>query len=289
MTKTLDSKAKNLNPKEIMKQAFSKFDISVTFKTDDFAAAPSNYQRDWMLNRAVREFGNDLLHLDRQVNEFINGVERPPINEAWKNSNACYDDAELVIQGQQVMQAWEHPLMRALAEAAGERHGDILEVGFGMAISATYLQEFGIKSYTVIECNDEVISRLENWKQNYTGKNIRCVKGMWQDVIKQLDTYDGILFDTYPMSQEEYIRNEVEGMPYTHCGEFFPTAASLLREGGVFTFFSCEIDTLSRGHQRLLLEHFDSFEVSVVRDLEPPDGCQYWWSDSMVVVKAYKR
>lgn len=272
-----------------MKQEFSKFDISVAFKTDDFAAAPTNYQRDWMLHRAAREFGNDLLHLDHQVNNFINGVERPSIDESWKASEASYDDTELIIQGQQVMQAWEHPLMKALAKASGESHGDILEVGFGMAISATYLQEVGIQSYTVIECNEQVISRFEHWKQNYTGKNIRLVKGMWQEVVEQLGTYNGILFDTYPLSQEEFIRNEVEGLPYTHCGEFFPVAVSLLREGGVFTYFSCEIDTLSRGHQRLLLESFDSFEVSVVRDLEPPEGCQYWWTDSMVVVKAYKR
>lgn len=272
-----------------MKQTFSQFDISIEFKKNDFAIAPTNYQRNWMLHRAIREFGNDLLHLDQQVKKFIDGVERPEINEQWKESEASYDDAELVIQGQQVMQAWEYPLMKALADACGESHGDILEVGFGMAISATYLQEVGVNSYTIIECNDQVISRFERWKQNYAGKNIQLVKGMWQDVVDQLGTYDGILFDTYPLSQEEYINNEVEGLPYTHCGEFFPVAARLLKKGGVFTYFSCEIDTLSRGHQRLLLEHFDSFEVSVVRGLEPPKGCQYWWTDSMVMVKAYKR
>ncbi|MEC4984566.1 MAG: class I SAM-dependent methyltransferase [Oscillatoria sp. PMC 1068.18] len=272
-----------------MKQEFSKFDISITFKSDNFAPAPTIHQRDWTLHRAIREFGNDLLHIDAQVRNFIDGKERPSINQNWENSEATYNDAELIIQGQQVMQAWEHTLMKALAEAAGENHGDVLEIGFGMGISATYLQEVGIKSYTVIECNDQVISRFEHWKQNYPDQDIRLVKGMWQEVIPQLHTYDGILFDTYPLSQEEYIRNEVEGLSYSHCGEFFPTAASLLRKGGVFTYFSCEIDTLSRGHQRMLLEHFDAFEVSVVRDLQPPAGCQYWWSDSMVVVKAYKR
>ncbi|MCG8589833.1 MAG: hypothetical protein MJE66_11130 [Proteobacteria bacterium] len=41
-----------------------------------------------------------------------------------------------------------------------------------------------------------------------------------------------------------------------------------------------------RWRQRLLLEHFDSFQVHVVRGLTPPPGCQYWWSDSMAVVQA---
>ena len=88
------------------------------------------------------------------------------------------------------------------------------------------------------------------------------------------------------LSREEYLRNEVHGTAYHHAGEFFPLAAAKLRPGGVMTYFSCEIDTLSRGHQRLLLEHFDSFQVSVVRGLEPPVGCQYWWASSMVVVEA---
>lgn len=103
-----------------------------------------------------------------------------------------------------------------------------------------------------------------------------------------MDLYDGILFDTYPVSQNEYVRNEVRGTAYTHCGEFFPVAARVLRPGGVFTCFTCEIDTISRGHQRLLLEHFDRFNVTVVRGLKPPVGCQYWWADSMAVVEAEK-
>lgn len=271
-----------------MKRPFKEFDINIDFKVGDFAMAPTSYQHDWALNRAVREFSDDLLHLDRQVKGFVDGVERPVIGDNWGGSEADYDNVELVIHGQQVMQAWEHPLMRELSEACGSNRGDILEVGFGMAISATYLQEVGVRSYTVVECNSQVISRFERWKQSYPNNNIRLVEGMWQDVVDQLESYDGILFDTYPSSQDEYVRNEVEGLPYTHCGEFFPVAAKLLKKGGVFTYFSCEIDTLSRGHQRLLLEHFDSFEVSVVCDLEPPEGCQYWWSDSMVVVKAFK-
>lgn len=269
-----------------MKLVFSKFDVSVDFKEADFAVAPTDYQRNWTLRRALLEFRDDLLHLNSQMNKFVKGAERPEIDENWKSSVAAVNEAELIIQGQQVMQAWEHPLMKALAEAAGHSHGDVLEVGFGMGISASYLQEIGLRSYTVIECNEQVIEQFEKWKKNYPDQDIRLVKGMWQEAVDHLDTYDGILFDTYPLSEEEV--DQEEGMAYTHCGKFFPVAAKLLKKGGVFTYYSNEIDTLSRGHQRLLLEYFDSFEVSLVRGLEPPAGCQYWWSGSMVVVKAYK-
>ncbi len=272
-----------------MKLENPEFHISVEFREGDFATCPSAFQREWVLRRALREFGDDLDHLATLTPGFVRGVERPEINDVWEPSSAAYDSEELIIQGQQVMQAWEYPLMRRLAEVVGEGHGDVLEIGFGMGISASLLLDIGVRSYTVVECNSQVIGFFEEWKNRFPDCETKLVQGQWQDAVPALGTYDGILFDTYPLSQEEYQRNEVQGLAYTHASEFFPVAARLLRPGGVFSYFSCEIDTLSRGHQRELLKHFDAFEVEVVRGLTPPDGCQYWWSDSMVVVKATKR
>lgn len=269
-----------------MKRQYENFSISLEEREGHFSRFPSHFQKEWMLGRAFREFADDLEHLDALSHALVPGVERPPIGDSWESSTAAQDDKELVIQGQQVMQSWEHPLMQRMAVAAASRGGDVLEVGFGMGISASFILEAGVRSYTVIECNDGVIENFERWRKRYPQTNIHLVRGRWQDVAQHLSDYDGILFDTYPLSQEEYVRNEVNGRPYSHAGEFFPLAAAKLRPGGVFTYFSCEIDSLSRGHQRLLLRHFDSFEVSVVRDLSPPVGCQYWWANSMVLVKA---
>lgn len=267
---------------------FDRFTVRVEGRDPEFAKAPSDFQRDWLLGRAVLEFGHDLDHLAKTFTRFVPGVERPPITDAWEPALAEYDEAELLIQNQQVMQAWERPLMKALAEAAAQSHGHVLEVGFGMGISASLIQDVGVASYTIVECNEQVIRRFADWKAGYPGRDIRLIEGRWQDVVGQLGRYDGILFDTYPLSQEEYLKNEVQGTAFTHCGEFFPVASKVLAPGGVFTYFTCEIDTLSRGHQRLLLEHFDRFAVSVVRGLEPPVNCQYWWADSMAVVEASK-
>lgn len=269
-----------------MKRQYDKFGISVETKGDQFTKFPSPFQKEWLLGRAIGEFADDLEHLDEVSGHLVPGVERPSIDDRWESSAAAQNDAELVIQGQQVMQAWEKPLMQRMALASARSGGDILEVGFGMGISASFIVEAGVRSYTVIECNDEVIGRFERWRLRYPGTEIRLVRGRWQDVAEQLGQYDGILFDTYPLSQDEYIRNEVNGRAYSHAGEFFPLAAAKLRPGGTFTYFTCEIDSLSRGHQRLLLRHFDSFEVSVVRGLEPPVGCQYWWANSMAMVTA---
>ncbi|HRI67579.1 MAG TPA: class I SAM-dependent methyltransferase [Polyangium sp.] len=269
-----------------MKRQYDKFTISVEARTDQFTKFPSAFQKEWMLGRALGEFSDDLEHLDELSGNLVLGVERPPIDDSWENSAAAQDAAELIIQGQQVMQSWERPLMQRMAQAAARNGGDVLEVGFGMGISASFILDTGVRSYTVIECNDGVIEGFERWRERYPQTETRLVRGRWQDVAEQLGHYDGILFDTYPLSQDEYVRNEVNGRPYSHAGEFFPLAASKLRPGGVFTYFTCEVDSLSRGHQRLLLRHFDSFQVTVVSGLTPPVGCQYWWANSMVMVTA---
>ncbi|MGQ0569428.1 MAG: class I SAM-dependent methyltransferase [Armatimonadota bacterium] len=172
--------------------------------------------------------------------------------------------------------------MRVMANLVGEAHGDILEVGFGMGISATHIQECGVHSHTIIECNDDVVAAFQRWRTQYPDRDIRVIHGEWQQVLDQLGTYDGVFFDAYPTSEDEFQRPGIFAEP------FFPTAAAVLRRGGVFTYFTSEADSLSRTHQRLLLQSFGSFSLSVVRSLAPPEDCTYWWADSMAVVKAIK-
>lgn len=270
----------------VMEREFSKFALALKADSTAFTGFPTESQRDWLLGQAIREFAEDLAHLDTMAPTLVPGSERPAIDERWETSSAARDDAELIIQGHQVMQAWERPLMRRLAMGAARSRGDVLEVGFGMGISATFLLEAGVRSYTVIECNDAVVEEYERWRRRFPGRDIRLVKGRWQDVTDRLTTYDGILFDTYPLSQDEYLRHDVDGVTHSLASEFFPVGAAKLRPGGVMTYYTNEIDTLSRGHQRMLLRHFDAFEVSVIRGLTPPVGCQYWWADSMAIVEA---
>lgn len=49
-----------------------------------------------------------------------------------------------------VMMDWEDPLMSASAAYICEGGGDILEIGFGMGISAGYIQQHTINTHTTI-------------------------------------------------------------------------------------------------------------------------------------------
>ena len=271
---------------EVIRAKTNDFELILKIKNPGFIHSPKPNQRNWMIQQALKEFKDDLYHIDRQAADFVTGSKRDYIQKEWQSSSTKYDDRELIIDGQQVMQAWEHPLMKRMAHIATETHGHVLEVGFGMAISATYIVENGVKSYTVIECNDEVIERFKRWRENYPDVEINVIRGKWQDVEDQLGQYDAIFFDTYHSSEEEFLKYIVEGINFAE--PFFPVAARHLRKGGIFTYYTNEIDTFSRSHQRLVLNYFDSFGLEVVRDLRPPDDCNYWWADSMCAVKAIK-
>ncbi len=264
----------------------NNYELTLEIKNDNFINTPQAHQRNWILQRIINEYKDDLLHLDKQTRHFIKGTQRKEITADWKTDKALYDDSRLTIAGQQVMQDWEVPLMKKMAQIAAESRGDVLEVGFGMGIAATYLLEMGVKSYTVIECNDDVVKHFQEWRRKYPHANIRLLHGKWQEVRDQLDTYDAIFFDTYPLDEEEFLDYVVNHI--TFAEHFFPTAAKHLREGGVFTYYTNEIDSFSRRHQRLVFDYFDILSLEIVKPLTPPADCEYWWADSMAAVKAIK-
>ncbi|KAK8988840.1 hypothetical protein V6N11_030214 [Hibiscus sabdariffa] len=71
-----------------------------------------------------------------------------------------------------VMMGWEKPLMEAQAKA------------------------YGPATHTIVEAHPVVYERMlhTGWgKKN----NVKIILGRWQDVVSQLGSYDGILFDTY--------------------------------------------------------------------------------------------
>lgn len=94
-----------------------------------------------------------------------------------------------------VMHKWEAPLMKAKADFVCQKGGDIIEFGFGMGISASYIQQNKINSHTICEINPQILSRLRDWAQDKP--NVIILEGDWYDNIDKMEKYDGILFDTH--------------------------------------------------------------------------------------------
>jgi guanidinoacetate N-methyltransferase len=254
------------------------FDVVLQIKNDQFINPPRESQRNWLLNRVLTEVVDDLNHLDTLAKRFVPGVE---------SGMHLHDRYEMVLDDDDIMEDWQLPIMRAMAKIVTETHGDVMEIGFGRGISATFIQEMGVQSHTIIECNDSVVERYQTWKKQYTEQNIRLIHARWQDAIDQLEKYDGIFFHTYPMNEAEYLEQAVNSI--TFAEHFFPTASAHLKVGGAFTYLTNEIDSFSRAHQRQVLQYFDSVTLSLVEPLDlPEDVTDTWWADSMVVIKAVK-
>jgi guanidinoacetate N-methyltransferase len=253
------------------------FEITLEITSDEFIRPPRPAQRNWLLNRAVNEFAADLSHLDELAGRFVPGAE----------GNALQERSDVALSDEEIMEDWQVPLMRAMAQTVSETHGHVLEVGFGRGISADLVQQAGVKAHTIVECNQSVIQRFHDWRQRYPDRDIRLIPGKWQEVIDQLEVYDGIFFHTYPLNPDEYLEYVVRGV--TFAEHFFPTAAAHLRPGGVFTYFTAEMDSFSRAHQRLVLGYFREFTLRIIDNLPlPQDVKDSWWIDSMVVIKAVK-
>jgi len=62
------------------------------------------------------------------------------------SSTLIFSDDKITISGSNidVMMDWEAPIMSASAAYVTEGGGDILEIGFGMGISAGYIQSHSI-------------------------------------------------------------------------------------------------------------------------------------------------
>jgi protein arginine N-methyltransferase 2 len=124
-----------------------------------------------------------------------------------------------------VVAQWEKPLMERHAAVLAPRPGlDVLNIGFGLGLIDTALQQRSPHSHTIVEAHPGVLARMEasGWMQR---PGVRVIAGRWQDTEPQLGTYDAVFFDTF-------------GEDYQALRRFHALLPRLLRPGGVYSFFN---------------------------------------------------
>ena len=95
----------------------------------------------------------------------------------------------------EIMMDWEDSLMSASAAYVCENGGGILEIGFGMGISAGYIQSHSISSHTIIENHPQIITKAQEWANGKS--NVTIINNSLYNVKDNLSTYDGIFYDTF--------------------------------------------------------------------------------------------
>jgi ornithine decarboxylase len=234
----------------------------------------------------------------------FNGFEVPPIRTTelptvssrkaigfpdepteWNASPAVYDVHSLRIHGHPVMEDWEAGYMGRLAEIACSQGGTVLEVGYGMGLSARAIQEQEIDQHFIVECHPDVAGRcLLDLRDGVVANRVHLLTGFWENLTPLLrsGSFDGILFDTYPLKEDEIHANHFW---------FFKEAYRLLKSDGVLTYYSDEATDLSVVHRRTLAEagfrpDLISFETCAV---EPPADCEYWRDRTIVAPMVRKQ
>lgn len=195
------------------------------------ALTPSNLSAgDFAMESGHQEVFESLLNAGIQAELILGTIARKAnkngaANEDYLEDRVSFGEDKLIDSGSKaVMMAWEKPLMEAHAKAVCSGGGHVLNVGFGMGLVDTAIQQYSPVTHTIVEAHPVVYKRMlqSGWDKR---ENVKIIFGRWQDVLSQLETYDGIFFDTY-------------GEYYEDLREFHHHLHKLLKPGGIYSFFN---------------------------------------------------
>lgn len=172
--------------------------------------------------------------------------------------------------GQAVMMEWERPIMEQAAEVISRKGGRVLNVGFGMGIIDTAIENHEIQEHWIIEPHLDVFTKMMNdgW---HLKPHVKILHGDWQWFMKYLPEFDGVYIDTWNEEIYDFLRN----------------SPAFLKEDGILSFFNNPRADEKGLH--MTQEHYDilnpifniEFETIQLVDIDGPekqtaDGRYYW-------------
>ena len=138
-------------------------------------------------------------------------------------SNFTYENSNLYnSRGHAVMMDWEKDWMNKSAEIVCRNGGDILNIGHGLGLIDSYIQDHNPKSHTIIEIHSEVHKYM---KENGWYDKAKVIESDWRLTIDKLPTFDGIYFDTWNGSVDDFENGLFSKLSY------------ILNKGGIFSYW----------------------------------------------------
>ena len=152
---------------------------------------------------------------------------RKPCNGVNDELHIDDDGITRVCDDYAVMRKWEEPMMRKYAEIVTQNGGDILEIGFGMGLSATKIQEnSNVTSHTIVEVHDQIVKEAFKFQEKH--ENVEVIHANWYDAFHEGDLlekkFDGVFYDA------EFDKN-YHLFPKL-CIQYF------LKPGGIFSWYN---------------------------------------------------
>ena len=225
---------------------------------------------------------------------------------SWHTAKAGFsaNASSLSILGNPVVEKWEDSYMGELSMVAASRGGRILEIGFGLGLSASHIRKYdNVTEHVIIEFNQEVFKELEKFAEaaGHAGSKVTPKLGDWKNIVPKFEdgSFDGILYDTYPLSEAE--RD-------THQFAFISknNAYRILKKGGIITY--CNLTSFGNlkkdyednheGNLRLFNETqrfhlieagFDNENIQIhTTSVNPPESCKYYQYQTALVPRIIK-
>ena len=113
------------------------------------------------------------------------------------------NDNHLIIGNQLITSIDEIDLMKDMTEIVGNKGGTIVEVGFGMGISAKMIDSYKtVNTHIIIEANKNVYNNLVKYAESITDVNVIPEVGFFENWItnQPSNMCDGVFFDTNPIA-----------------------------------------------------------------------------------------
>ncbi|SMN22250.1 similar to Saccharomyces cerevisiae YDR465C RMT2 Arginine N5 methyltransferase [Maudiozyma saulgeensis] len=154
----------------------------------------------------------------------------------YLNTKLEYTDDKLITKDNKdgVMMDWEDGIMKLAADTLfpdpqNSNTATVLNIGFGMGIIDSYIQEKNPAHHYICEAHPDVLSKMrkDGW---YEKSNVTVLEGKWQDTLnKLLDDgtvfFDGIYYDTFSEHYEDML-------------DLYDVMVGLIKPEGVFSFFN---------------------------------------------------
>jgi len=218
--------------------------------------------------------------IDKRKDKFIPGMKKKWSKETPEFVTTSEGEHILKIFDLEVMSDFEKPYMVELAKNASMHGGNILNVGFGLGLVDSALEERratrAIQEHHIIELNEGVFEQAKQWRENQPHKEkIFLHKGNWEEVLPRFEkekmVFDGVVYDAYPLEIDEICRDSI---PFLH---------SLLRmklvreETGIITFYMDSTDGLGESFQKYIQSlGVGSLQTKKVKIELPKRDCEYW-------------
>lgn len=178
-------------------------------------------------------------------------------------------------RGQQVMMAWEKKYMQQCVDALRiEKCDHVLEIGFGLAYSASHIQRFMPARHTIIECDEQVLLRAHAFAfENGGSSRVEIVADTWQHALtlmQQEPRFDCVFFDDFPLPELEEPAAQARSTQdprRSRWHDFLGAVVPLVKPGGRITGYLARHVDLRRPDCRV---------VTTRVDVTTPENCDYF-------------